>query len=122
MRKCASGDHLKHIVCFHHFHEIAIIDAHCGLTDSCILCSQNMLASIGSFDWNRLPTVELERHYLQNGRENNNTECNCIDCVHVTDSLCKCLIKLFVQTTVAPSKLISLAEEWVVILIMAGVL
>ena len=82
MRKCASGEHLKHIVCFQHFNGIEIIDAHNGLTDSCILCSQHMLAFISSFDWNRLPTAELERHYLENCRDHQNTECKCIDCVH----------------------------------------
>ena len=73
-----------------------------GLTDSCILCSQNMLALIGSVDWNRLPTAEWERHYLQNGRENQNTECKCIDCMHATDDCYKCPTKYLVQTTVAP--------------------
>ena len=101
MRKCASDEHLEHIVCFQHFHEIEIIDAHNGLTDSCIVCSQNMLAFISRFDWNRLPTAELERHYLQNGRDNQNTECTRIDCVHATDYDCKLLIKCLVQTTVA---------------------
>ena len=102
MRKCASGEHLKHIVCCLHFHSIEIIDAHNGLTDSCILCSQKMLVFICSFDWNRLPIAELERHDLQNGRENQNTECKCIDCAHATDYDCTCLIKCFVQATVAP--------------------
>ena len=73
MHKCASGEHLKHLVCFQHSHEIEIIDAHNGLTDSCILCIQNMLAFIGSFVWNRLPTAELDCHYLHNGRENQHT-------------------------------------------------
>ena len=72
MRKCASGEHLKHIVCFLHFHEIEFIDAHNGLSDSCILCTQNILALIGFFDWNRLPIAEWERHYLQDGRDNKN--------------------------------------------------
>ena len=105
MRKGASGKHLKHIECFQHFHEIEIIDAHSGLTDTFILCSQKMLAFIGSFDWNRLPAAELERHYLQNGRENTNAECKCIDCVHATDYDCKRLIKCFVLTTVASPSL-----------------
>ena len=85
MRKCASGEHLKHIVCFLHFHEIEIIDAHSGLSDSCILCTQKMLAFIGCFDWNRLPTAEWERHYLQNGFDNKHMQCECIDCMHATD-------------------------------------
>ena len=85
MRKCARGGHMKHIMRIHHFHAIKIIDAHFGLSGSCILCSQNMWAFIGSFDLNRLPTAEFERHYLQNARDNHNTESKCIDCVHATD-------------------------------------
>ena len=61
-----------------------------------------MLAFIGCFDWNRLPTAEFERHYLQNGRDNQNTECKCINCVHATDYACTCHMKRFVQTAVAP--------------------
>ena len=49
---------------FLHVHETELIDAHIGLSNSCILCSQNMWAIIGRFDWNRLPTAELERHDL----------------------------------------------------------
>ena len=102
MRKCACGEHLKHIVCLHRFHEIEIIDTHMGLSDSFILCSRHMWAFIGSFDWNRFPAAELERHYVQNGRDNQNAECKCIDCVHAADYVYKCLTKCFVQTTVAP--------------------
>ena len=101
MRKCTCGAHLEHIV-FRHFHEIEIIDAHNGLSDSCILCSQAMPALICGFDWNRLPTAEWERHYLQDGRENQNTECKCADCMHATDYVYTCRIKFLVQTTVAP--------------------
>ena len=101
MCKCACGEHMKHIVCFHHFHAIKIIDAHRGLSNSCILCSQNLWAFIGSFDWNRLPAAEIEYHYLQNGRENKNAECKCIDCVHATDYAYKCITKCLVQTPVA---------------------
>ena len=92
MRKCASGKYLKHIVCFLHFHEIEIIDAHDGVNDRCILCTQLKPAFIGWFDWNRLPIAEWERHYLQNGRENQNMKCKCIDCMHATDYVYKCLI------------------------------
>ena len=102
MRKCAFGEHLNHIVCFLYFHETEIIDAYSGLSDSCILCTRNTLAFIGCFDWNRLPTAEWERHYLQNGRDNEHFECKCIDCMHATDYAYKCLIKCCVQTTVAP--------------------
>ena len=103
MRQCACGEHLKHIVCFHRFHEIEIIDAHNGLSHSCILCSLNLWAFTGRFDWNRLPTVELERHDIQNDRENQNTKFKCIDCLHATDYAYKWFIKCLVQTTVAPS-------------------
>ena len=102
LRKCASGEHRRHIVCFHHFHGIEFIDAHSGLTNSCILCSQNMLALIGCFDWNRLPTAQWERHYLQNGRDHKNTECKRIDCMHASGYVYKCPIKCLAQTTVAP--------------------
>ena len=61
-----------------------------------------MSAFIGCLHWNRLPTAELERHYLQNGRDNLNSECKCIDCAHTTDYANKCFTKCFVQTTVAP--------------------
>ena len=73
MRKCACGEHLKHVVCFRNSHEIEIIDPHIGLSDSCILCSQNLLAFTGSFDWNRLPTAEVERDDLKNGRDHKQT-------------------------------------------------
>ena len=53
-----------------HVHETEITDAHIGLSDSCILCSQNLLVFICLFDWNRLPTKELELYYLPNGRQN----------------------------------------------------
>ena len=102
MCKCARGEHMKHIVCFHNFHAIQIIDAHIGLSNSCILCSQDMWAFIISFDWNRLPAAESERHYLQNRRDNQNVKCKCIDCLHATDSAYKCFTKCLVQTTVAP--------------------
>ena len=102
MRICPCGELMKDIVCFHHFHAIQIIDAHNGLSNSCSLRSQNMLASICSFDWDLLPAAELERHYLQNGSDNHNAECKCMDCVHATDYVYKCLTKCFVQTTVAP--------------------
>ena len=69
MRKCACGLHLKEVVCFQHVHEIEIIDTHNSLSDSCILCSRNMLALIGMFDRNRTPTAKLVRHYLQNGSD-----------------------------------------------------
>ena len=61
-----------------------------------------MPAFIGCFDWNRLPTAEWERHYLQNGHKNQNTQCKCIDCMHATDYACKCITKCLVQRTVAP--------------------
>ena len=102
MRKCASGEHLKRILCFQHFHATEVIDAHDGLSDICMLCNQKMWALISHFDWNRLPAAMLERHYLKNGCGRQNTECKCIDCVHATDYIYKCLIKCFVQTTVAP--------------------
>ena len=102
MRKCASGEHLKHIVCVLHFHEIEFIDAHSGLSDGCILCTQHMPALIVFFYWDRLPTAEWERHHVQNGRENKNTECKCIACMHATNDAYKCLIQCLVQTTVAP--------------------
>ena len=66
-------------MCFHLFHVIEIITAHCCLSDGCILCSQKMLAFISRFYWNRIPAAELERHYLQNGRDEQHTECTCID-------------------------------------------
>ena len=89
-------------VCFHYFYAIQIIEAHNCLSNSCILCSQNLWAFINRFDWNRLPAAEFERHYLQNDRENQNTECKCIDCGHATDYAYKSLTKCLVQTTVAP--------------------
>ena len=105
MHKCASGEHVKHIVCFLHFHEIEFIDAHSGLSDGCISCTRNMRAFIDFFYWNRLPTAEWDRHDLQNGRENQNTECKRIDCMHATDYDYKCLTKCLVQTTMAPPSL-----------------
>ena len=101
-RKCACGDHVKHIVCFWYVHQTEIIDAHIGFNVSCILCSPKMWAFICSFDWNRPATAELERHYLQHGRDNQNVECQRIDCAHATDYAYKCLIECLVQTTVVP--------------------
>ena len=77
--------HIQHIVFFLHLHETEIIDPQLGLSDCCILCSQHVSVFIGRFDWNRLPTAEMERQYLQKGRDNKNTECKCIDRVHTTD-------------------------------------
>ena len=91
MRKCACGDRIKHIVGVHHFQEIEII-----------LCSQNMWAFIGRFDWNRLSTAELERHYLQHGCDHQHAECKCIDCVHATDCASNFRIACMVQIPVAP--------------------
>ena len=54
------------------------------------------------FDWHRLPDAELQRRDLQHGRENQNTECKCIDWCHATDYDYKCIRKCLVQTTVAP--------------------
>ena len=102
MRKCTCGRHIKHIVCFRHFPDTEIIEAPSGLSDSCILCSQNVSVFISRFDWNRLPTAELERHDLQHGRDNKNIECQRIHFVHTTDCAYKCVIKCLVQTTVAP--------------------
>ena len=54
------------------------------------------------FYWNRLPTAEWERHYLQHGSNNQNTECKCIECMHAKYYVYKCLTTCIVQTTVAP--------------------
>ena len=102
MRKCACVAHLKHIVCFHIFQQIEIIDAHNGLSDSCMLCSKQLCAFMGRFDWNRLPTTESERHHLQHGRDTKNKECKCIDCTHATDYFYKRFKTCLVRTTVAP--------------------
>ena len=85
---------------FQHFHETDIIDAHSGLSNTGILCSQTLWAFICLFDWKRLPTVELERHYLQNGRDDQHTECKCIGCAHAAYYDYKCLTECLVQTTV----------------------
>ena len=89
-------------MCLQHVHQIEVIDAHNGLSDSCILCSQQMLAFIGGFDWNRLPTAELERDCLQHGFGNQNTECKCTVFVYATDYVYKCLIQFPVLTAVTP--------------------
>ena len=65
------------------------------------MCSHNMWALISLFGWDRLPTAELERHDLRNGRTNKDTECKCIDDVHATDSAYKRISMCLVHTTVA---------------------
>ena len=67
MRKCACGDHIKHISICEPIHELAIRCVYIGLSDFGVLCSQILSELIGIFDWNRLPIAELDRQYLQNG-------------------------------------------------------
>ena len=102
MSKCACGEHMTHIVFFSHIHDTETLDVHSGLSDTGISCSQTMWAFISMFDSNSLPTAELERHYLQHGRNIKNAECECILFVHAADYMYKCLTKCLVQTTVAP--------------------
>ena len=69
MLKCACGEHIKHISSFVKMHTFQIRCVHNGLSNIGILCSQNVLALICIFDWNRLPVTELDRHYVQNDSE-----------------------------------------------------
>ena len=78
--------------------------AHCGLSDASIFSSQHLWALISIFDWNRFPTAGLERHHLQNGRDNRNADCKCTDLMHAANYVYKCLIKWPVQTIVAPPR------------------
>ena len=73
MRKCACGADITHIVFLQHVHEHEILDAHRVRRDTGFLCSQHLLAFICLFDQNRPPTAELERHYLQHGRDHQHT-------------------------------------------------
>ena len=68
--KCACGEHKTHMLLVQHVHEIEVLDAHSGLSDIGIWCSQHMLAFISIFDRTRLHLEELERHYVQHGCEN----------------------------------------------------
>ena len=70
-----------------HVHDTEIFDAHSGLSDIGILSNQHLWAFIRHVDWNRLPTAELECHYLQNVRDRKHTECRCIDRVHASDDV-----------------------------------
>ena len=70
MRRCACSEHMKHMSNVEQIHETKIRYAHSGLSDIRVLCSQNMWAFICKFDWNCLPTAELERHYTKNGNGN----------------------------------------------------
>ena len=76
MHKCACDEHIKHISIFEQINETQIRCVYDGLCDIGILCSQNIWAFICVFDWNRLPTAELDRHYLRSGRENPNMMMN----------------------------------------------
>ena len=87
MRKCCGGEHLNHICFFVHVHEIETSEAYSGLSDNCILRSQNMLTSIASCDRNCLPTAELKRHYLQHGRDHQTNYIACIELVHAINSV-----------------------------------
>ena len=71
MRKCACGYYTKRISISEQIHEIQIRSVYNGLSDIGILCSKHPLEFIGFFDWNRLPTAEFDRHYLQSSRDNN---------------------------------------------------
>ena len=101
MRKCVRGGHVKHLVFVQRFHETEITDAHSGLSDTCMLCSQNMYALIGRFDWNRPPIAKLEHHNPQNGCETLHTDCKRIDVVHAAFCVYRCIIKCFVLISVA---------------------
>ena len=68
MLKCVCGEHIKHTSNVEQMHAINMRCVHNGLSDIGILSSQNLWKFIGLFDRNRLPTAELDRHYLQNGR------------------------------------------------------
>ena len=82
MLKCVCSEHLKHFFIFEQLYETQIRCAHSVSSDACIFSSQNRLAFITVFDWNRLPTAELERHDLQNGRDNSKTCTAFMEFVH----------------------------------------
>ena len=54
---------------FHTFRESLARYAHIGSSDIGFLSSQNKFELIGISDNKRLAIAELERHYLQNGRD-----------------------------------------------------
>ena len=76
MRKCACGEHIKHISSLEHIHETQIRCVHSSLSDTGILCSLNIWALISIFDWTCIPTAELDGHDLQNGRANQDQSMN----------------------------------------------
>ena len=71
MHKCACGEHIKHVFFIsEQIHAFQTRYVYIGLSDICILCSQHVLAFICMFYWHRLPIAELDRYYVQHGREN----------------------------------------------------
>ena len=101
MRKCACGEHIKHISMLEQNHEIQLRCVHSCLSDIGVLCSQNLWAFIHMIDWIRPPIAEVERHYLQNGRGNNNLIGNVYLLCMRSTMLTKCLITCSVRTATA---------------------
>ena len=69
MRKFACGKHIKHHSICELICEVTARCVYNGLSNIGILCNQILWESICIFDWNRLSVAELDRHYVQNGRD-----------------------------------------------------
>ena len=70
MRKYVCAAHLTHVYICHTFRESQIRDSHRGLSDICILSSQNWLTFKSIYDSISIAAAELERHGVQNSRDN----------------------------------------------------
>ena len=72
MRKCVCGEDIKRMSSSHTFHESQIRYAHRGLSDICILSSQDRTEFISISDRNRFATAELEHHCPENRHDHLN--------------------------------------------------
>ena len=96
--------HIKHIPFVHTFHETQIRYAHWGLSDICVLSSQNRSGFISISDRNCVATAELDCHCIENSRVHYNVHDILTDFIHVI------------------SILVRLRRKWVVISIIALIL
>ena len=74
---------------------------HC-LSDIGILCRLILLEFIGLVDWNRVPFAELDRQYIQHGRENEMQSRSLPNLCMRSIMLMKCIIKCLFQTATTP--------------------
>ena len=96
IRKCASDEHLKHTV----------------LLFSNVSWNWNHRCPQWSFLLESSSHCGIGGHYLQHGRNHQNTWCKFRDLMHEIDRVYKCILKCVVQTTAAPQTSSVFVKHW----------